>query len=253
MTEALLTQVLEPEAALQAAISKPAWPAVEAGLRKLNQRGLRVVLMLDEFEQLTHNPHVEVSFYNALRSAAGRLRLVFLTCSTKPLIELTCFDNSKGIRSSPFFNIFAQLFLGLLSESEASRLIRTPMEAASILAGARLEDFIYPMVGGHPLALQIACSHAWEGPEDLTRIEQHTRQELEPYFHDEWDALLPAEREVLRNPAKAGEQATGNPALAVALRDLTRKCLLVQGDGAYRFPSKVWGEFVTDHCHDRKT
>jgi hypothetical protein len=128
--------------------------------------------MLDEFEQLTMNPHVDVGFYNALRSAAGRLRLVFLTASAQPLIELTYFDSSKKILSSPFFNIFAQLYLGLLSESEARELIRAPIEAAGIKVNSRLEDFIYELVGGHPLALQIACFHAWDNPEDLPEIER---------------------------------------------------------------------------------
>jgi hypothetical protein len=247
---ALRTLDLEPEPALKDAISKPPRSTFELALRKLNQRGLKVVLMLDEFEQLTMNPHADVSFYNALRSAAGRLPLVFLTGSARPLIELTCFDSSKEILSSPFFNIFAQLFLGLLSQTEARNLIRAPMEAGGIVVGWRLEDFIYRLVGGHPLALQIACFHAWEGPEDLHNIELRTMQELEAHFQYDWEDLSPAERDVLRHPAEAGLQAAGNPALMVLLRDLTRKCLLVKTGASYTYPSKAWAEFVSTHLHD---
>jgi hypothetical protein len=241
---ALQTHGLEPEPALNDVVSKAAWSTFEIVVRKLSQRGLRVVLMLDEFEQLTMNPHVNVNFYNGLRSAAGRLRLVFVTSSTRPLIELTCFDNSKKILSSPFFNIFAQLYLGLLSKTEACNLIRIPMEIAGALVSSRLENFIYPLVGGHPFALQTACFYAWDSPEDLHRIELQTKQELEPHFQNEWLHLSPAERDVLCHPAEAGLHEDSNPTLAIALRNLTRKCLLVKEGGIYKHPSKAWAEFV---------
>lgn len=250
---ALCIQNLEPEPALKAAVSKPTWSAFEVGLRRLNQRGLRVVLMLDEFEQLSMNPQVNVNFYNALRSAAGRLRLVFLTGSARPLVELTYLDRSKKILSSPFFNIFAQLFLGLLSETEAGNLIRTPMEAAGIVVSSRLEDFIYQLVGRHPLALQIACFHAWDNPDDLYNIELHTMHELEAHFQYEWRNLSPSERDVLHHPAEVGLPEAGNPALKIVVRDLIQKCLLVQTDGSYRYPSKAWAEFVSARSHDPGT
>jgi hypothetical protein len=245
MAQALLGQGLEQEPALEAAAAKATWPAIEVGVRKLNQRGLRVVLMLDDFEQLTQNPLVDVSFYNALRSAAGRMRLVFLTGSARPLFSLTCFDNSQKILSSPFFNIFAQLFLGLLSESDARAMIRRPMEAVGMAVSPPLEEFIYQLAGGHPFALQAACSHAWEDPEDLKKIEKQTRQDLEPYFQQAWQDLSPTELEALCHPAEIGARAAGNPALRIALRDLTRKCLLVQKGETCEYPSKAWAEFVS--------
>ncbi len=244
MAAALHAQELDPEPALEAGISAPARAVFEAAVRKLNLRGLRVVLMLDDFEQLTMNPHLDVNFYNALRSAAGRLRLVFLTSSTRPLFELAYFENAKKILSSPFFNIFAQLFLGLLTESEARKMVRAPMEAAGIAVSGRLADFIYQLAGGHPFALQIACSHAWDHPEDLLEIEQKTVEDLEPYCQNDWQNLSPAEREFLCNPAEASAKAAGNPGLTVILRDLTRKCLLVEAGGSYRYPSKAWAEFI---------
>lgn len=250
---ALRTYGLGPEPTLKAAISKPTWSAFEGALRKLNQRGLRVVLMLDEFEQLTTNPHADVRFYNALRSAAGRLRLAFLTASARPLIELTYSDRSQNILSSPFFNIFAPLFLGLLSEAEARNLIRIPMEAAGIVVSSRLEDFIYELVGGHPLALQIACFHAWDNPDDLYQIESGTMQELDAHFQYDWHKLSPAERNVLRHPSEAGLREASDPAIRVIFRNLIRKCLLVQIRGSYCYPSKAWAEFVSAHPHDPVT
>ncbi len=250
---ALQAQSLEPELLLEAAVSQPARTAFESALRKLNQRGLRVVLLLDDFEYLTQNPQVDVGFYNALRSVAGRLRLVFLISSTRPLFELAYFDDSKKILSSPFFNIFAQVFLGLLSESEARSLIREPMESSGKADSPVREDFIYQLAGGHPLALQIACFHAWDSPDNLQKIERQTAKDLEPYFQFIWQNLSPAGQEALCNPVEAGMKAAGNPGLTVILRDLVRKCLIVQIDGQYRYPSKAWEEFVVSHRCDSIT
>jgi len=52
---ALVERGLPPEPALAAAQTKPTRLALEGAIRKLNQRGLRIVLILDEFERLSTN------------------------------------------------------------------------------------------------------------------------------------------------------------------------------------------------------
>ncbi len=111
MAAALRDQGLPEEPAFQAVAENATRLAFEAAVRKLNQRGLRVVLILDAFEQLSANPHLDVSFYNVLRSIAGRYQLVFLIASVRPLIDLTYSSHPEDIISSPFFNIFAPCFL----------------------------------------------------------------------------------------------------------------------------------------------
>ncbi len=244
MTAALRAHDMEPDIVLKDAVSQPSRLSFEAAVRRLNERGLRLVLLLDEYEGLALNPHMDVHFLNALRSAAGRLRLAFVTASAQPLFDLSYHDSSKVLLSSPFFNIFAQLFLGLMSETEARALIHAPMEAGGIVVDSQLEDFIYDLAGGHPLALQIACYHAWEGRGDLKAIKQRTTQELEPHFEYYWRCLSPTEREVLRNPAEATLRQPSDPTIRSTLRDLTWKCLLVPVTGSYIYPSKAWAEFV---------
>jgi hypothetical protein len=250
MAEILHAQGLQPESALQAALTKPGRPEFEAAIRGLNQRGLRVVLLLDAFEQLACNPHAGPGFYNALRSAAGRLRLVYLTASARPLIELTYCGSQESILSSPFFNIFAQLPLGLLGESAAHKLIREPMQAGGILVSTELEDFIYRLAGRHPLALQAACFHAWNNPYDLQQIETNAKRELEAHFKDEWERLSPGERVVLQNPVEASGREAGDPALRQLFRALRQKCLLVQADGSYEQPSQAWADFVAEQAQE---
>ena len=241
---ALRAQGLEHEPALQVAISTPTRSAFENAVRKLNQRGLRVVLLLDEFEQLSLNRHLDVNFYNALRAAAGRLRLVLLTASSLPLIDLTYAERSPKLLSSPFFNIFAPVFVGLLPETEARTLIRNLMDAAGITVSSQSENFIYGLVGGHPLALQIACYYARETLDNLDQIKSQTRLELGTLFEYYWHNLSAPEREVLRKPSEASRQEPKDAAVRVIFRSLIRKCLLVQVHGSYVYPSKAWQEYV---------
>jgi serine/threonine protein kinase len=119
----------------------------------------------------------------------------FVTASARPLIRLTYSDRSQEILSSPFFNIFAALFLGLMPEDEARQLIREPIDGA---LSAETEDFIYDLVGGHPLGLQIACFHALDTPEDTAEIERETMRELGPHFQYYWHNLTNDEQYTVR-------------------------------------------------------
>lgn len=116
MAAALAQHGLSPEIALESAIVAPTRMAWEAAVRSINRRGLRVVLILDDFEALSSNPRLGIGFFNVLRSMTARYQLVLLTTSTRPLIELTYSGCSGEIVSSPFFNIFASIFLAPLPE-----------------------------------------------------------------------------------------------------------------------------------------
>jgi hypothetical protein len=244
MAEALDSRSLAPEPALATAVAQPTRLAFEIAVRKLNQRGLQVVLLLDNFERLTTNEQLDVNFYTALRSVAGRYQFVFLTASTDPLIELTYSEHSQEILSSPFFNIFASIFLGLLSEDEARRLIREPAQNAGTPFSPSIEVFIYTLVGGHPLALQVACCHAFNLGDDHAEIERLTMRELRAYFQYIWDDLTTAEQEMLRCVSKGVAQDCNDTNIRKLLRDLVQKCLLVADGLSYRSPSRAWAQFI---------
>jgi len=249
---ALEERGLPPEPALDAAAAKPTRLALEAAIRKLNQGGVRIVLILDEFERLATNGQLDLNFFNALRSIAARYQFVFLTASARPLIELTYSGRSQEILSSPFFNIFAPVFLGLLAEDDARRLMREPARQQDVAFSATTEDFLYALAGGHPFALQVACFHAFDTRADHAETERRTIRELDAHFQYTWHNLSPAEQNVLRNLNDLALHASGDTALRGLLRDLVQKCLLV-GEGKapeggpplrYRYPSRAWAQFV---------
>jgi tRNA A-37 threonylcarbamoyl transferase component Bud32 len=233
-----------PEPVLAKALENPSRMAWERSLRRLNQRGMRIVLVLDEFERLSTNTSLDVNFFNTLRSAAGRYQLAFITGSAHPLIQLTYSGRSQEILSSPFFNIFAPLFLGLLSEEEARQLIREPAMRIGAQFPDDAENFIYDLVGGHPLALQVACFHALDTPDDQEEIERCTRDELNAHFQYYWNNLTPTEKDTLHHLNNAATRSLTDTTLRGVLRDLIQKSLLIRDGETYRYPSRAWAGFV---------
>ncbi|MBN1668923.1 MAG: protein kinase [Anaerolineales bacterium] len=235
---------LEPEPLLEKAIESPSRLSWERALRRLNQQGLRVVIILDEFERLSINENLDVNFFNSLRSAAGRYQLAFITASAHPLIELTYSGRSQEILSSPFFNIFAPLFLGLLSQEQARALIQVPAARVGQEISEELTRFIYGLVGGHPLGLQVACFHALDTPDDPDEIERCTRDELVAHYQYYWNNLSVAEKDTLHHLSDAATRSLTDTTLRGVLRDLLLKCLLVRQENTYFHPARLWEAFV---------
>jgi hypothetical protein len=128
--------------------------AFERAIRELTRQGWRPILLLDEFEWLSRNSHLDPDFFSGLRALAAKYPLAYVTASKQPLLALTYAEASA--LSSPFFNIFANIRLGLLAEAEA-RLLLTHLAAkgGQTLAPAII-DFMLALAGPHPLLLQIA-------------------------------------------------------------------------------------------------
>ncbi len=224
----------------------------ERVLRFINRLGYRVVMMLDEFERLSVNPSLNVNFFNALRSAASRYQLAFVTASARPLIQLTFSGKSSEILSSPFFNIFAVLFLGLFPEGEARQAICTPAELAGRPFSAPTVDEIYDLVGGHPLGIQIASFHNFDPSVNGAAREERITLEITPHYEYYWQSLNNSEQRTLTRIREAVEEATNNTTLRGILRDLVQKCLLIQVGHDYRFPSQSWENFVAGRASEEK-
>jgi tRNA A-37 threonylcarbamoyl transferase component Bud32 len=235
---------LPEEQALESACREPSRLAFEAAVRALNRRGLPVVLILDEFERLSADPNLDVHFFNALRSIAGRFELVFLTASASPLIELTYSGKSQEILSSPFFNIFAPIFLGLLPEADARDLIVRPAERAGKPFPLEIQNFLYEYAGGHPLVLQVACFHAFTLSVFRDEIEKRTAQEMRAHFEYTWRNLPEEQRRILADIRKGTAALPATPSGGGVLRELETKCLIRRADGGYAFPARAWADYV---------
>ncbi|MCP5095841.1 MAG: protein kinase [Chloroflexi bacterium] len=246
MGMALEDRGLPPEPTVAKATEKPTRLSFETAVRKLNRRGLRIILILDEFERLSLNPNLNINFFNALRSVAGRYQLVFLTASARPLIQLTYSGKSQEILSSPFFNIFAQLFLGLMPRDEAMTLITEPARGVERPFTPETIFTLHKFLGGHPFALQVGCFHTFEKPNDFIRAKERTVRELKAHFEYYWRNLSSLEQDALRGLEEINAQSVEKTTVTGVLRDLRQKCLLKLENGHYRYTSQAWADFVAN-------
>lgn len=164
-------------------------------LRRIRDAGFQLVLMLDEFESLARNAQFEPDFYGELRSLAGELGCVILTASKRSLYDLT-YEHSSTL-SSPFFNIFSELPLGLLSDDDARSILIELSKRAELPFCADEVQFAIDLAGPHPFFVQVAGQHLYDtpgrgaqrSPEIYEIIRKRFAAEAEDHYRYIWAAL----------------------------------------------------------------
>jgi hypothetical protein len=176
----------------------------ETAVAQLNKQGVKLVFLLDEFDYVTRNEHLDAALFSFMRYMATNYDLAIVTASQQRLVDLCHTD----IIDSPFFNIFARITLGPLERSEALELITIPSRAA----GYPLEDdadWLLKLAGMQPICLQIACfyllearAHAAGGKRvDYDAARQLFYDEARDHFHYAWIHLSEQERDRLKKEA----------------------------------------------------
>jgi len=181
-------------------------------LRRIRDAGVDLVLTLDEFEGLAQNPSFEPDFYGELRSLAGELGIAYLTASKRGLYELTY--HHTDTLSSPFFNIFSEVTLGLMAADEARNLLETLSQQGSGPGFCDEEiELGLELAGPHPFFLQIAGFHLYElpgrgEPQSPDAYDQAARRfgaEAEDHYRYIWSQLNAGEQQALLSPNMASE------------------------------------------------
>lgn len=214
----------------------------EQVIRESVQHGQHVVYLIDEFECLSENPHLDTHFFSLLRSLTVRYSIV--TVSQAPLLTLL-----QGRQlSSHLFNVFEPIHLGLFSEADARQMIHGPSQAVGVGFSKRAEDFILDLAGPHPFFLQIACYRAFElsredssfGGQVRRQLEKRVQADLKCHFEYFVNGLSDEERRALARLLDTGRSENST----AVLEALERKCLVRQHDGRYTFVSRAFARFV---------
>ncbi|MBN1661172.1 MAG: serine/threonine protein kinase, partial [Anaerolineae bacterium] len=213
-------------------------------LRRVRDKGLDLVLTLDEFEGLARNPAFEPDFYGELRSLAGELGIVYLTASKRSLYELTY--HHTGTLSSPFFNIFSELRLGLMPDDEARSLLSTLSQRDGDPGFCEEEiDLAIELAGPHPFFLQIAGFHLFDlpghgqpqPPDAYDRAARRFNAEAEDHYRYLWSQLDLEEQHALLSPNSAAEDVR---------RALLTKALIRQEGNRYAPFGHAFAIFVEE-------
>ncbi len=183
-------------------------------LRRVRDANLDLVLALDEFEGLARNPGFTPDFYGELRSLAGEMGVVYLTGSKRGLYDLTYHDSAT--LSSPFFNIFSELLLGLMPNDEARGLLTELSKQGQGPGFCEEEvDLGLELAGPHPFFLQIAGFHLYEmagrgrphSPAAYDQMARRFNAEAEDHYRYLWSQLDGDEQQALLAPNEVGDAA----------------------------------------------
>jgi hypothetical protein len=216
-------------------------------VRRLTQRGLKLIFCFDEFEGLSANPHLGPSFFSSLRGLTGQLDVAFVTASRTPIHTLA-YAQPETL-SSPFFNTFAPLYLGLFSDEDAQGLVETLATRASANFSPDLVHLVTELAGPHPLLLQIAGFYtfeAWRRRDGLLEEGDHEEirrrfcAEVQPHYEYYWRHLTAEEQYTLATLplAQHSQEQRRN------LRSLEQQCLVTRSDGRYDYLSVAFQFFV---------
>lgn len=221
----------------------------EDDILALRDAGLNLVLLLDDFDGLSKNPQLDVSFFLGLRALHTEHEITYVTASYHPIMELAF--SHEEVPSSPFPNIFDSVRIGLFPESEALELMR-----ASGAFSSQVEDFLLSLTGGHPLALQHACYYAFERQQELSanlnRDERYfvwsqTQEAMESHYRYYWRQLSREQKRILIAPTYFAAQAEDDTQVANLFKDLVALNLLIQrSEGDFGYAGRALAEFIRD-------
>ncbi|RMG99967.1 MAG: hypothetical protein D6706_04755 [Chloroflexi bacterium] len=209
-------------------------------LHRVTQDGVLVAVLLDEFELLAANSHLTPYFFARLRGLTTKYGLAYLTASQRPLFAVTA---TEEILSSPFFNIFVTLPIGLFSHEEACALLRSRLQHTNLTFTDELIEYLVYLVGPHPFFLHIAGYHAYqaliqgtklETEADFAQLDTPIEMEADSHLSYLWQNLTPDEQHALA--------ITDGP--IDHLRMLEQQCLLREENGRYEYTSEILRRFV---------
>jgi hypothetical protein len=164
--------------------------AVQDGLEALRDRGVRLIVMLDEFEAIASE-----RFYGwgeDWRSKASTQGLFSLVvASNRPISEIY---HGLGL-TSPFGNIFSTTVLGRLEQDVWQKLIRDGFVGSEVSRVTM--DRIENLSGGLPFYVQMVSALLWQKG-DLTQAEEAFRIQAEPRLRELWQNLSEVEQNILQ-------------------------------------------------------
>ncbi len=234
---------------------------------ELDQREQYTVFLLDEFEKITSNANFGPDFFYGLRSLAIGHHLSLVTSSRRELIELC---HSEAIRSSPFFNIFANINLRPFSEDDARTLITTSLERVSMTFSDDEVLHVMELSGCYPYFVQAASCVLFDAyaagldeSKRLPRLARDFPQQAIPHLRNYWQNSDVSERIVLaalalmQHQGKAGgrtftlgEMRDVYSRSPQTLAELEKRGLVLARADRYALFSPVFSDWLVDEIAD---
>jgi len=224
--------------------------SLERLFNHLGTQGRRLVLLIDEFEQLLSHPNFHApAFFALLRSLATRTGgLALVTASRLSVAEMN--ERGQGLldTGSPFFNNVIEVRLRPFDEKTTNALLDRAGDAFS----PDDRRFICRVAGHHPFLLQAMAATLLETPGDdrHARAAEAFYDRISFHFDDLWRTLDDRTRTtaVILSLVELGKRALGQrfacgeienvPAFGPELRKLAERGLAEQVGKGWQFDTE---------------
>jgi len=120
------------------------------------RKKMRPILLIDECENMIKRPEFNNDFFETMRSLGNNGNLAYVTASLHSIKGLCM----QGNFTSPFYNIFSDVPLGMFSTEETHEFLSA--ERNGFKFNEYEITFIEEIADNNPLHLQIACYHVFE-------------------------------------------------------------------------------------------
>ncbi|MBF0435438.1 MAG: hypothetical protein HQL77_08715 [Magnetococcales bacterium] len=189
------------------------FPAFRNTVRHLKEGGVRLVVVIDEFELLADTPTLNAVFFSNLRALVDEgYPIGYLTASRTPLKDLC---RQRRIDGSNFWGIFnSTVTLGGLSVSEQTLLTEKIMKKSlPRKCMAQLEPKLLTWADGHPGLVQMVLEACWDAFVSGDAVDRDgLRSNLVPHVEEMWFNRNREEWEVLNllvcDQTRPGDEST---------------------------------------------
>ena len=120
--------------------------------------GLKVMLLLDDFQNVGNNANFRLDFLYGLRSLTTRHSLALITTSRG---ELTDMSRDDAMRSSPWHNIFTTIFLRPFSRADVDDMLPAYLRDTGVTFTQAEITQVLSVAGGTPFLLQLGFDHLY--------------------------------------------------------------------------------------------
>ena len=159
-------------------------------LDSMEDEGLHVVLLIDEFENVGDNANFGPDFYYGLRSLAIHHDLALITSTRVDLVEIA---HSDAVRSSPFFNIFATINLPSFSAADVQKMLKNYLEDTDISFSDTEQEHVLTLSGRVPFFVQMGLHFLFEAYQSeveesrrLAYVEERLQEAAPPHLENYW-------------------------------------------------------------------
>jgi len=200
------------------AMHVPCLDRLREAMVAIQEKGGRLMLLLDEFESIVQNPHLDQDFFSHLHDLVPTL--VYITATHRSLEDLL--GTKKSALKSSFLHLFAETHLDSLKAEEGREMVcgLLKMTEHESLFTEKDMAFVFELGGYHPFLLQLACYHLFdqkskckESAADYEKVRLDYIRDVGMYFDYVWESPRVSEQEFVRRQvaeariAKAPEEA----------------------------------------------